>query len=131
MFTRRNILGLLVLAAGFTFVSSAANAKPIPGDTIKLEARMRSGVTKSKAKYEEIKNNTRRKFSFELEVGTAGQKVNVMVNGALMGTAIVNNLGRAKFELDTNLGQVVPRLASGANVVVTINGATAMNGTLR
>lgn len=132
MLSRRSILGLLLFAFTVTFFSSVpSTATPIPSDGIRLEARMRAGIIKARARYEEINNNSRRKFNFQLENGTPGDSVSVSANGMVMGTAIVNNLRRAKFELDTNLGQTVIQLPVGTRVEVMINGTPVMSGTLQ
>ena len=134
MLSRRKMLMLSLFSLGFA--SLFANASPAfaqngGGNGIRLFANSRVGQTTGKAKYEELKGNSRRKFSFELEKGTPGASVLVTVGVTTLGTASVNAFGRAKFELDTRLGQSVPQMATGTVVTVRVNGVLFAQTALR
>ncbi len=125
MLSGHKISAFSLFVVGFAVLF--ANASPVfaqsgGGNGIRLFAHSRVGQTTGKAKYEEIKGNSRRKFSFEMEKATAGAVVQVSVGSTTMGTATVNAVGRAKFELDTRLGQGVPQMGVGTLVTVKLNG---------
>lgn len=131
MITRRNVLSVFFAALAFALVGiDSDTAMAQGGNRIRLVANMASGATKARLRYDEI-NANRRKLNFELEKGTAGQMLTVKANGAIVGTATVNSLGIAKFELDTRKGQQVPVLTAGASVEVLAGNTVIMSGTLR
>lgn len=124
MLSRRKVLIHSVLAFGFVFLAVDAQSSFAGGGSrVRLFANMKVGHTKAKAKYESINGNARRKFSFELEKGAPGAVLTVSAGSTSMGTAIVDALGRAKLELDTDLGQSVPTMGVGTIISVTANGA--------
>ena len=88
---------------------------------------------KGKARYRD--SSGQRDFRVEVENirGLAGQQVAVCVNNTLVGTATVSNLGAARLNRETQLGQSVPFVSAGTAVKVatgtTCTGTTIVSGT--
>ena len=60
----------------------------------------------------------------------AGRRVNVFVNGTKLGSPLVNGLGEARLERNTDRGQAVPRIVDGSTVRVrTLAGTLIVSGT--
>jgi hypothetical protein len=58
-----------------------------------------------------------------------GQTVTFTLSGATVGTAVVNSLGQAELELETEDGDTVPVVSPGALVtVLTSNGTLIVSG---
>lgn len=117
----------LVLGAFFITAARPAAADSGAGTRVRLESRMRSGITESKLSYE-YRNNVR-KFQAEVSRAQPGQKFDVRHNGVLLGSLTANELGVASVEVkaggdDPNQGDVPFMLAGDA---VSIGG---MTGTL-
>lgn len=133
-FTARvRLLSLAIVAIASLFAAAETFAQGGGSDRIRLEARMGGGGMKSVAKFEE--RGSRLKFNFQLELGTPGTQVTVIANGSVsnlvLGTPVVNSLGRAIIDIDNTEGDNVTRLVAGDVISVQINGATVMSGTLR
>lgn len=58
----------------------------------------------------------------------SGQRVLVYVNGAKIGAARVNSLGKAEISRNSELGQRVPQVQSGTTVLVRTNQAAVVSG---
>lgn len=132
MMNKRQWLKALVFSCVATILAAnSATVEASGGKDVRRFANMSVGATKAKVKYEEIKNNSRRKISFEFERVPAGTALSVFAGNRLIGSATANNLGRGKFELDTRLGHNVPQLPAGTLIEVKRNGVTVMSGVLR
>lgn len=132
MFTRRHAIQFSVIALGLTFLVTDANLLAAGGgNRIRRIANMSAGPVKGKAKYEEINNNSRRKFSFELQKGTPGTVITIITGSNTLGTATVNAARRVNFELDTRNGQNAPQLPAGTAVKIKVNGTILMSGILQ
>ncbi|MBL8892465.1 MAG: hypothetical protein JNL67_20990 [Planctomycetaceae bacterium] len=132
MVTRRKFFSVAALVIGMLFVGSQpAEAAPSAGRDVRLFARMTAGITKGVAKYEEIKNDTRRKFSIEISQAIPGTVVTVWAGQVQMGQVAIDGFGRGKLELDTRLGHQVQKMQRGTLVEVRWNGVTGMSGSLQ
>ncbi len=133
-FTARvRLLSLAVVAIATLFAATETFAQGGGGDRTRLQTRMRAGRMQATAKFEE--RGSRMKFNFQLELGTPGDQVTVIANGSVsnlvLGTPVVNSLGRAIIDIDNTEGDNVTRLVAGDVISVQINGATVMSGTLQ
>ncbi|MEZ6094037.1 MAG: hypothetical protein R3C03_07325 [Pirellulaceae bacterium] len=123
-------LGFIVLLVALVAVPGLNGEKVASAQTrTRLVANGNSGAMKFRARYEE--RGSKRKFNFQLEKGQAGQVVTVKAGSVVVGTATVNNLRRAAFELQTERGQAVPAMSSGTTISVWIGGVQVMSGNLR
>lgn len=136
------IVGNLVKVLGVFGLALAVVAMPsyssiaVGGDGDGNRTRMVASIAgvKAIAKYEE-RGTSRRKFNFQLELGTPGQVGTVTAtaaNGSLvtMGTFTVDSLRRGIIDIDTSEGNVVPDLNSGSTITLQINGRS-FSGVLR
>ena len=117
------VLGLLSVAVAlFIGPAQIASAK---SNVVRMTTRV-VGV-KAVAKYEE--RGARRKFNFQLELGTPGQVGTVSAVAAdgsvvQMGTFTVDALRRGIVDIDTTEGDVVADLKAGSVITLKINGNT-------
>ncbi len=122
------LFALLGIAVSMFLQVSAAQAQQ---PRAKMQARL-TGV-KALAKYEE--RGARRKFNFQLELGTPGQIGSVSAVAAdgsvvSMGNFTVDALRRGTIDIDTTEGNMVADLNAGSVITLSINGRT-FTGTLR
>lgn len=118
-------VALVAIPAQSTFAQSGGD-----GDRVRMATSL-SGV-KAVARYEE--RGSRRKFNFQLELGTPGQVgtvTAVAANGATvtMGTFTVNSLRRGIIDIDTTEGNSVADLNVGSKITLSIGG-NSYSGTL-
>lgn len=130
-------IAFCVAALAALTVSSVALAGG--GGRLRLQARMSAGNDQAQAKstYEErtVGGNLAVRFKVEAEDFTAGSDLPVSINGALVGTAIVNDLGVAEIQFRTiiehpgdgvPLPNGFPRLKAGDTISVgSLNGTFA------
>lgn len=126
------ILSLLALAIVFVSIPSQSTFAQSGGggDRVRMATRL-SGV-KAVARYEE--RGSRRKFNFQLELGTPGQVGTVTAiaaNGATvtMGTFTVDSLRRGIIDIDNTEGDNVADLNVGSTITLSIGG-NSYTGTL-
>lgn len=134
MISRRNLFGLTLAVVGMAFLAADATQAMAQsgGNRVRLEARMSGGGAQSKARYEErTARPNRRKFTFELEKGTAGTVITVKHNGSDLGTRTIDAFGNAKIDVDTNEGDAVGAMAAGDEISVWVGGVQVMSGNLR
>jgi hypothetical protein len=131
MLTRRNLLTVAMIAAGIMIVAGDATQAFAQGGggRTRLIAQMSAGQTKGKAKYEQ--RGARRKFSYELQDGVPGTAISVRHAGNVVGNFTVDAFGRGKFELDTDLGEAVPVMATGQVIEAWNGGGFLMSGVLQ
>lgn len=130
MKTRMFLLAALVatlLVGGFT---QGAFAKGGGTKTrISLTAAANFAGAKGKATYKV--NGSEREFQVEVEniKKLAGKTVGIYVNGRQVGSAVVNALGEARLELNTDRGGSVPNIKAGDQVQVKkAGGAVIVSG---
>ncbi len=124
-------LTLGILTAALLLAAPSSAQAQGGNNRIRLTATMFSGAMKGVAKYDNINNNARRKFQFELEKGPAGSVVAVFAGTTLLGTTTVNGLGTAKIDLDSKLGHNVPVMTTETLIRVKLNGVQVMAARLR
>lgn len=128
--TAPRVLSILGLALAVTLLpQQLTHAK----DTGRVRMTARIAGVKAVAKYEE--RGARRKFNFQLELGTPGQVgtvTAVAADGSVvpMGTFTVNALRRGTIDIDTTEGDLVADLNAGSVITLSINGNTH-SGTLQ
>lgn len=84
---------------------------------------------KGKASWDSRNNNTKRELELEVEHLPVGLSVEFFMDGAKVGAATTNSLGKAAVEFSTELGQSVPMSVAGSKVEVrTAAGAVIVNG---
>ena len=88
---------------------------------------------KGKAKYKNRGGEQEFQVEAENMLALQGQMVAVCVNGSRVGGATVNSFGNAELNLNSDLGQRVPAIVSGARVSVhtsnTCSGSVIVSGT--
>ncbi len=121
-----SLVVMLLAVMALPSLASAAN------DRYRINARLFGPTAlKGKARYEERtkSGSLMRRFQVEVERGTPGQSLAILVNGDQVGTIVVGPLGRGKLQLRTPQhidspgdGQPMPpsfpRLVTGDNVAV-------------
>ena len=137
MITCKLVRGLGAFGMALAFIATpsqslVAKGSDGGGSTTKMVASI-AGV-KAIAKYEE-RGTSRRKFNFQLELGTPGQVGTVTATAAngsrvTMGTFTVDSLRRGIIDIDTSEGNVVPDLNSGSTITLQMNGRS-FSGVLR
>lgn len=96
---------------------------------LKLGARLQGSAQHPNiagwAEYEVERNGNR---EFEVDVwgakAFAGKRVEVYVNGKLVGKMKINRAGRGDFDIETSDGDTVPHMKAGDTVEVRFRGAT-------
>jgi hypothetical protein len=91
-----------------------------------------NGLTPSGVAEHRTQADGSRRFKVEVEDVNlpAGTTLNVLVNGASLGTLTINSFRQGELERNTNDGQSVPNIAVGTTIVVrTQAGATVASGT--
>ena len=84
---------------------------------------------KGKASWDTRNSNTKRELELEVEHLPAGLAVEFFMDGAKLGGATTDSLGKARIEFSTELGQTVPTTVAGAKVEVrTAAGAVIVSG---
>lgn len=118
-----NVPAALVVVLGMNLLVFAG------GNRTKLETRLSSTtaaepLASGKAKFEMRTNRIR--LSVEVEDVFAAAKVEVFVNGASIGTVVIDAAGGADINLDSRDGDSVPVLEAGALVEVRTSGGTVI-----
>jgi hypothetical protein len=117
---------LLVLA----FVASAGLALANNADLkIRLVSARGFGAVEASAKYRDRNGSQSFEAGVNQALGLAGMVLTVSVDGKAVGTFTVSVLGVGDLTLDTQLGQVVPRIRSGSLVEIrTSSGLLVASG---
>jgi len=141
-------MALTLLVIGLTTSTAAAAAPKSPEATmlpvavvarvtpIELKARLQAGpkypTVVGEAEYEVERNGNR---EFEVEIrgvkALAGQRVDIYVNGSLVGKMKIDRLGRGEFEIETEDGDKVPQLKAGDKVELRFGKVVVATGQLR
>lgn len=130
MKTRLFLLAALVavlLVGGF---SQGAFAKG-GGTKTRISLTAAAGFAGAKGKATYKVNGSEREFQVETEniQKLAGKTVGIFVNGKQVGSAVVNSLGAARLNLNTDLGNTVPNIKVGDQVQVKkSNGVLVVSG---
>jgi hypothetical protein len=126
----RLIILFAVLAAFAALVPIAAASGGGTEQRIALHPGTAFPAANGKAVYKV--NGTERELQIEVQDlnSLKGKHINVFVNGSKLGSPLVNSLGNARLERNTDRGQFVPRITDGSRVVVrTIGGTLIVSGT--
>lgn len=85
-----------------------------------------AGFANAKGKAVYKVNGSEREFQVEVEnvKKLAGKSVKIFVNGTQVGSAMVNSLGTARLNRNTDLGQAVPSIKAGDVVQIKTGGGT-------
>ena len=130
MKTRMLILAALVaaiLVGGFSHDAFAKGG----GDKTRISLSSASGFSNAKGKATYKAKSGEREFEAEVEhiKKLKGQTVNLFVNGSKIGSAVVNSLGEANVELNSESGDNVPAIKAGDRVEFkTAAGALIVSG---
>jgi hypothetical protein len=125
----RMVVALVALIACVAVAAPVAMAKGTVTQ-ITLKAGDAFPNATGKAKYK--KDGTNRELEVEVQHirALAGRHVNVFVNGRKIGSPLVNSLGNANLNRDTQRGQAVPNIVKGSTVQVrTLSGMLIVSGT--
>ncbi len=116
-----------VVAAMFFQINATRVVAGLPKTEIILTSTQVVPAAKGRARYEA--SAVRRKLNVQAEnlASLEGRPAVLYVAGVVVARTTVT-LGKAKFELDTNLGQRVPVIATGTAVSVVINGRAIVTG---
>jgi hypothetical protein len=93
--------GMLAFLFSLTSLGSASAAAQTRMRA-SLQADRTAGDISGSAKYQE-RANGRRRFSIEVEGFVPGTQLDVLVDGIVIGTITIDNIGVGELEFDTNL----------------------------
>src|SRR3954470_1844938 len=106
--TSRMITLIAVLAA----VAVAAPLAMAKGTVTQIPLKASDAYPSATGKAKYKKDGSNREFEVEVQHirALAGKRVNVFVNGAKIGSPLVNSFGNANLNRDTQAGQSVPNI---------------------
>jgi hypothetical protein len=128
---KSRLIILLAVLAAFAALAPVAGARG--GGTVRQIALHGSAAfpgANGKAVYKV--DGSERELQIEVEDlnSLKGKRVNVFVNGNKVGSPLVNSLGEARIERNTDRGQTVPVITTGSTVRVrTLGGTLIVSGT--
>lgn len=121
MKTRMLILAALVaalLVGGFSHNAFAKGGSGGGGDKTRIALAASSAYSNAKGKADYKAKKSEREFEAEVEhlKSLKGKTVNLFINGAQVGSAVVNSLGEANIEWSTQSGDTVPNIKADDTV---------------
>ena len=116
----------MVLALALAAVAAMAPVAVAGGTVKEITLRHSSAFPAANGKAKYKVDGTNRELQVEVEDirRLSGKRVNVFVNGNKIGSPLVNSLGEARLNRDTQKGQAVPHVTSGSPVRVRTQGGT-------
>ena len=127
MSSKSLVIATSVVAAMFFQFSAHQVVAGLPRTEIVLTSTQVVPGAKGRARYEA--STVRRKLNVQAEnlASLEGRPAVLYVAGVVIARTTVT-LGKAKIELDTNLGQRVPVIVPGTAVSIVINGRAIVTG---
>src|SRR5436305_1569416 len=115
MSQRARLIGLLAAALAVASIAAPSAVAQGGGTTRQIALAPSAAFPHASGKAVYKVNGSRRELQIEVEHirALAGKHVNVFVNGSKLASPVVNALGSAGVNRDTERGQAVPRIVSG------------------